>query len=145
MDAKTWLSRGIWMQQEKEQIAEMREEMFERLTNITQELSGVNVSSTKDPHKYDALIELDSKLEDKEKQIDRALLEIYTVIQELEDSRFRTILLARYVECKSWKEIQARMHYYERHVYRLHGLALQKIAPLIAKRIEKDREEDGIE
>ena len=140
MDAKTWLSRGFWLRQEKEQIARMRSELFDRLTNITQDIGNEQTSGTKDPHKFDAIADLDMQLAAKEAEIDRAKLEIYNTLRNVKDSRYRLILIARYCECMSWPEIQAIMHYNERHVYRLHGLALQQVAPMI-----ESKNKDGIE
>ena len=130
-EAKEWLSRGFWLRQEKEQIIRMRGELLERLTNCTQDLTGVNVSGTKDPHKFDAIADLDGKLMEREAQIDRIRLEIYTVIRGVQDVRLRMILMARYCEYMSWPEIQTLVRCTERHVFRLHGEALQQVAPLI--------------
>lgn len=134
-EAKEWLSRGFWLRQEKEQIIRMRGELLERLTNGTQDLTGVNVSGTKEPHKFDAVVALDEKLLDREQQIDRIRLEIYTVIRGVQDVRLRMILMARYCEYMSWPEIQTLVRCTERHVFRLHGEALQQVAPLIEIKI----------
>ena len=133
-DAKTWLSRGFWLRQEREQIQRLRNEVFDRLTKCTQDLSDAPTSGTKDPHRYDVLAEFDIELAEKEAEIDKARLEIYNVISELNDARLRMILLARYCECMSWPEIQAIMHYDQRWVFRLHGKALLQVAPLIEKK-----------
>ena len=77
-EAKNWLSRGFWLRQEKEQILRMRSEVYDRLTNVTQNLSAVNTSGTKDPHRYDVLAEFDIELAEKEAEIDKARLEIYS-------------------------------------------------------------------
>ena len=130
-EAKAWLSRGFWLRQEKEQIIRLRSETFDRLTNITQTLSDMPSGGTKDPHRYDALAELDVELAEKEAEIDRARLEIYNAVRKVKENRLRVVLIARYCECMSWPEIQAVMHYHERQVYRLHGKALEQIAPVI--------------
>lgn len=134
-EAKEWLSRGFWLRREKEQIIRMRGELLERLTNGTQDLTGVNVSGTKEPHKFDTVVALDEKLMEREAQIDKIRLEIYTVIRGVQDVRLRMILMARYCEYMSWPEIQTIVHCTERHVFRLHGEALQQVAPLIEIKI----------
>ena len=133
-DAKEWLSRGFWLRQEKEQITRLRNEAFERLTKITQELSSTTVSGTKDPHKYDILAEYDIELSEKEAEIDKLRLDIYNAVSEVKDERSRVLLLARYCECMSWPEIQAIMHYERRWVFALHGRALQHVVPIIEKK-----------
>ena len=136
MDAKTWLSRGFWLRREKEQLERMREETFARLTKITATLDGERVSGTKNPYKYEALIELDTDLAAKIKQLDATRLEIFNAIQQLTDRRYRMVLLGRYYECLRWDEIATLMHYEERQVYRVHGMALQAIQPIVDEKKE---------
>ena len=133
-DAKTWLSRGFWLRQERDQIQRLRNEVFDRLTKCTQDLSDAPTSGTKDPHRYDLLAEYDIQLAEKEAEIDKARFEIYKVIDELGDPRYRILLKARYCEGKSWPEVHAIMNYDPSHVFRLHGMALLQIAPLIEKK-----------
>lgn len=131
MDAKTWLSRGFWMRREKEQLERMREETFARLTQITPTLKGDRVSGTPNPHKFEELIELDTDIAEKIQSLDRTRHEIFTTIQQLTDSRYRQVLLGRYYECMAWSDIATLMHYEERQVFRVHGMALQAIQPII--------------
>ena len=131
MDAKAWLARGFWLRREKEQLERMREETFARLTQMTATPNGDRVSGTRNPHKFEKLIELDTDLAKKIEQLDRTRLEIFNTIQQLTDSRYRQVLLGRYYECMAWTDIATLMHYEERQVYRVHGLALQAIQPII--------------
>ena len=133
-EVKQWLSRGFWLRQEKEQIVRERQELFDRLTSITQKTDGVITSSTKDPHKFDLIAEFDSELAECEKKIDRARGEIFRAIRSLSDHRLRVIMMARYMENMSWGEIATITHYQERHVYRLHGMALDELAKTIGKK-----------
>ena len=133
MTAKEWLSRGFWLRKEKEQLERMREETFSRLTNVTQSISGEIVSSSKDPHKYDALIQIDTELDEKIRELDRTRLEIFKAIQQLQDRRYRMVLLARYYECLRWDAIATLMNYQMAQVYRFHGMALTAIEPIIKK------------
>lgn len=131
-EVKAWLSRGFWLRQEKEQITRSRQELFDRMTSITQNTEAVAVSGTKDPHKYDELAALDDELAEKEQELARASREIFSAIRAVPDSRYRVLLMARYYECLSWQEIATLTHYQERQVYRLHGAALAAIEPIIS-------------
>lgn len=133
-EVKQWLSRGFWLRQEKEQIVLARQELYERLTSITQKTDGVITSGTKDPHKYDLIAEFDAELEAKEKEVDRARREIFRAIRSLSDRRLRVIMMDRYLENMSWTEIAAITHYHERHIYRLHGVALNELAKQLDKK-----------
>lgn len=130
-DAKQWLSRGFRLRSEKEQLVRIREETYTRLTKLTQNISGDITSGTKDPHKFDALVTLDLDIDKKIKELDKVRLEIFTTIQQLQDRRYRMVLLGRYYECLSWGEIATLLHYEERQIYRIHGMALTAIQPLI--------------
>lgn len=140
MTAKEWLSRGYRLKAEKEQLERMREETFARLTKVTQNISGETVASTKDPHKYDILIQLDTEIEDKIRELDRVRLEIFKAIKRLPDRRYRMVLLGRYYECLPWCDIATLMHYDERQIYRFHGMALTAIEPFILRKSAKKEE-----
>lgn len=135
MTAKEWLMRGFRLKQEKEQLERMREELFTRLTKVTQNISGEAVSGTKDPYKFDALVQMDVELEEKIKELDKVRLEIFQAIQQLTDRRYRMVLLGRYYECLPWPDIATLMHYDERQVYRFHGMALTAIEPIIDRMV----------
>lgn len=138
MTAKEWLMRGFRLKQEKEQLERMREELFTRLTKVTQNISGEAVSGTKDPYKFDALVQMDVELDEKIKALDKVRLEIFQAIQQLTDRRYRMVLLGRYYECLPWPDIATLMHYDERQVYRFHGMALTAIEPIIKREEEHD-------
>lgn len=42
------------------------------------------------------------------------------IISEIGDSEHQALLILRYVECMSFKDIAKVMHYSEKHIYRLH-------------------------
>ena len=132
MTAKQWLSRGYYLKQEKAQLERLRNELYERLTNVTQSLDGIP-GGTKDPHKFDALIALNTEISQREAALDRIRLEIFHAIQELQDNRHRVVLTSRYLECMTWQNIAEKMSYDIRHVQRIHGMALVAIEPIIKR------------
>ena len=133
-DAKTWLSRGSWLRREREQLERLREETMTRLTKTTATMSDAPGGGTKDPHKMDALATLDAELDSRLRELDKVKLEIFSAIQQLNDRRYRMVLLGRYYECLEWGDIATLMHYEQRQVYRIHGMALTAIQPIIERR-----------
>ena len=53
--------------------------------------------------------------------------EIETVIDNLEDSRQRTIMRYRYISGLEWEEVCVKSHYSWQHTHRLHAEALKKL------------------
>lgn len=135
LSAKKWLQRGIRLREEKEQLEELREETFTRLTNTTQNMDAVG-GGTKDPHKFDNLAALDVEISRKIEELDRTRFEIYTAINKLPDRRQRLVLTGHYLQGKTWEEIAVAINYDIRHIYRIHGAALQAIYPHIGKKKE---------
>lgn len=136
MQAKAWLSRGIRMQKEIEQLQQVKEDIFDGLTNVTQNLDAPATSGTKDPHKYDAYILKAAELDERIKRLKQIRIEIFFTIQQLKDSRYRLVLTDRYYFGYSWGQIALHMNYSESGIYKIHGKALQAIEPYIRAKKE---------
>ncbi|MBQ1434210.1 MAG: hypothetical protein IIZ09_14040 [Ruminococcus sp.] len=54
--------------------------------------------------------------------------EVEKCIREVEDDALEEVLELRYLQYMKWEEIANAMHYTERRVLQLHGLALHKIS-----------------
>lgn len=124
MTAREWLYRGWKLDREITALTKMRDETWERVTALTANHGGVVVQGYKDPHKYEKLAELDEKID---KHIDALVdvkRQIVDLIGEIEDSRYRTLLLERYTRFKTWEQIAVDMHYSYRQICRMHGEAL---------------------
>lgn len=52
-------------------------------------------------------------------------------IYEIDSNEFQIVLIKRYFEKKSWKQISEEMHYSERWIYKLHGAALEEMSQCI--------------
>ena len=55
-------------------------------------------------------------------------LEIEQTIKGIGNDTLEEVLELRYLHSKSWEDIAQRMNYSERHITRLHGIALQKMS-----------------
>lgn len=67
-------------------------------------------------------------------EIDRKIDELYSyrceihrLINTIDNSIYRAVLIARYINCDTWEKIAENMGYNIRHIYRIHGQALRKI------------------
>ncbi len=99
-------------------------------TKVTQSLAPDKVQCSQG-NKMEGII---AKLVDLEREVDaeidrmveiRAAVE--AAIDNVPDSRYRTLLCLRYISGKTWEQIAVIMHYSYMHVCRLHGEALDKL------------------
>ena len=134
MTAKEWLKRGWKLDREINALLRTKEETRERLMSITAGYAGEPVQGTRDPHRYDRLAELDDKIDQRIDQLVAIKQEILDAINQVPDERYRTLLIERYVNCKTWEQIAVDMNYSFRWTMRVHGQALLEIAMIIEKR-----------
>ena len=135
MTVKQWLWRYSNADHRIDSLLQQRQEVYDRLTKITAALDSESVSSTKDPHKFDELADLDVFIRQRVSQSMSIRLEITTAIEELEDWRHRDILTYRYINGYTWEQVADIIHMSVRHVTRLHSDALAAIKPIIADRL----------
>lgn len=108
-----------------------KQETRDRLLSITQNYESDGAQSSKDPHKYDRLVEIESLIDGKVEELVMVKAEILAAILKLNDSRERTVLKCRYVDMKTWEQTAVEMNYSYMQVTRLHGYALAHIKDVI--------------
>lgn len=131
MTAKQWLRRYINADHRIDSLLRERQDVYDRLTKITAALDSEAVSSTKDPHKYDEIADLDVYIHQRVAQSMAIRTEIITAIDQLEDWRYREILMHRYIDGFTWDDIAREIHYSTIQTTRLHGYALKAIETII--------------
>lgn len=124
-DVKAWLSRCYELGDLLEHLAARREEMYSRLTGATGSVDRIGGTKTKDPHLFDALAGINYEISKTAAQLDESRLEVFRLIQSVNDRRYRIVLMGRYYECQSWAEIGAFLGLEVRQIYRIHGEALK--------------------
>lgn len=128
MNAKQFLSRGRWIEREITSLNRTRDETRDRLTHITQSYDGDGAQTTKDPHKFDALVELEYKLDERIDELCAVKTEILDAIGKLEDSRERLALQLYYIDMKSWEQVAVELHYSWRQTMYIRKQAINNIA-----------------
>ena len=126
-EAKQWLWRARGIDREIESLMKTREKEYARLTSITSQLSGMTVSGTKDPHKYDNLAELEDTITRRISELEKTKAEILEEINRLDDQRYRLILKYYYVDCMTLEQIAVEMNYSFSHVNRIKYEAIKSI------------------
>ena len=132
MTAKQFLSRGRWIEREISALMRTRDETRDRLTHITQSYDGDGAQSTKDPHKFDALVELEYKLDERIDALCAVKTEILDTICQLEDSRERLALQLYYIDMKSWEQVAVELNYSWRQTMYIRKHAIKHVDEIIA-------------
>ena len=128
MTAKQFLSRGRWIEREITSLIRTRDETRDRLTHITQNYDGDGAQTTKDPHKFDSLVELEDKIGELIDRLYATKTEILGVIDRLEDRREFLALKVYYIDMKSWEQVAVELHYSWRQTMYIRKQAINNIA-----------------
>ena len=132
MNAKQFLSRGRWIEREITSLIRTRDETRDRLMHITQSYDGDGAQTTKDPHKFDSLVELEDKIDELIDRLYATKTEILGVIDRLEDRREFLALKVYYIDMKTWEEVAVEMNYTWRQTMRIRKAALLHVEEIMS-------------
>lgn len=132
MTAKQWLNRARRIDREIRTLEEVISFTRERLESVTQSYSGDGAQSTKDPHKFDRLVELESLVNEKIDEQIQIKTEILEAISQIRDRRQRIVLTEYYLNMKTWEQVAVEINYSWRQVMNIHGRALQEMQRIIS-------------
>ena len=135
MSAKEYLQQAYQIhrsiQARKQQVARLRE-LAECATSIA---NAARVSGTPARSKVESTVcriaDLQAMIQQDLCRLAEKYEEIQRIIDKVEDDTCRNILSLRYLSFLTWEEIAEKMDYNERHVRRLHGIALQKVKDVL--------------
>lgn len=74
------------------------------------------------------IYETDCQIYSEIKRLHTSSIKIQRQIEALDDERFKSILFGRYIMCQTWEKVAEDVPCDVRHVYRLHGKALDAFA-----------------
>lgn len=123
--------RARTLDREINSLLEEKQDVRDRILKITQSYTGNVVQSTKDPHKFDRVVELELEIDRNIDELVKVKAEILNAISKLTDGRYREILRLRYLKGMTFEQIAVEMNYSWRHVCTLHGRALLKMEEVI--------------
>ena len=135
MTVKEWLNRGWELDKEINQLLQSQREALTRATKTTCTSADEKVQTSKNNTTENKFVSYAEYSDMADKRIDELYeikKEILAAVKELEDSTLRTLLIARYINFKTWEQIAAEMHYSYKHtVHILHPKALLKLKDVI--------------
>lgn len=125
------MNRVRRIDKEIEALLRLVQRTRESLESITQNYDADGAQSTKNPHKYDRLIELESLVDSKIDEQIAMKAEILETISAVPDRRQRLVLMEYYVEMKTWEQVAVDLSYSYMHVTRIHGYALKEVQRIL--------------
>lgn len=128
MTTKEWLMRAWKIDEEIDALLAAKQKAYERCTSVTTKPRDVIVSSSADPDApLVAWQNIEKLIDDRVDQLTQVKAEILGAIEAVPDCTLRTLLIARYINFKTWEQIAVDMGYSWRQVIRLHGEALLEV------------------
>lgn len=131
MNAKQWLSRARFIDREIALLQKTKEETRDNLTKITQSYESDGAQTTKDPHKYDRLVELENEIDQKVDELIDTKREIMNVIFKVEDRNQRQVLISYYIRMKTLEKIAVEMNYSFRQIGNIRRYGIREVQKII--------------
>lgn len=140
MTTKEWLSRATNIDKEIGRLLRERRAAWDRAVSVTSRLNANNVSGTKDPHKYDALVAYENLIDQKVDELYAVKQEVQQAICQVDNELLRELLDRRYIKGERFEEIACALRkpkdgkkYTYRHVVmELHPKALKEIENILS-------------
>lgn len=131
MTAKQYLSRARKIDNRINGLLEQVRITRESLESITQNYGGDITTGTKNPHKFDRLVELESLVDQKVDELIAVKVEIINTLSQLENNIYYSLLNDYYLEMKTWEQVAVDNGYSYPHTMRLYHDALQAVERII--------------
>ena len=134
-EVKDYLDRGKAINKEIEILTERRARLWQDINNVvptyeaneTQFMQNIHAKENKQAQYADMFAQIDERIAEL-RVLDQ---ENVYMINKLDDSVFRCILLLRHVERISWRKITNKMNISEKTTFRYYGEALASMAIIL--------------
>ena len=141
MTTKEWLSRATNIDREIGRLLRERRAAWDRAVSITSRLNSTCVSGTKDPHKYDAVVEYEEMIDARIDELYTTKQEIQSTICRIQDATLRELLDRRYIRGQRFEEIacvlrkpkDGQKYTYRHVVMELHPKALKEVENILSE------------
>ena len=142
MTAKQYMNRARYLDGVINDKRLQRRSIYDSLTKITQSYESDGTQSTKDPHKFDRLADLDNMIDEQIAECLNVLIEITDTISKVQDERQRRVLTLYYTvkdektkKPLTWEQVAVELHYSWKQTRRIHAKALKSVDEIIKMRI----------
>lgn len=138
MTVKEWLKRGLKINDEINQLLEQKQMEYSLACSATISTKRIDGKITygervqesiknSSEDKFVCYAEYSKMIDDRVKELYKIKQEILQAINQVDNATYRTLLISRYINFKTWEQIAVDMNFCLRQVFRIHGKALTKI------------------
>lgn len=129
---KQWLMQAWQIDDEITALLEARDHAKDRCLSVTVKYKEpVSGNSGGSDDGLVSLVYLEQKIDARIDKLCEVKTDILSAINQLDDGRYRQLLIGRYIQCKTWEQVAVDMHYSYKQVCRLHGKALVAIKDVL--------------
>lgn len=134
MTAKEWLNRGRHLDKEINQLLEDQQNALNLACGTAVSYGGEKVQTSKKnvtERRFIAYADYSAEIDNRIDKLYAIKTEIKAAINKLDDPLLRALLIAYYINMKTFDRIASELHYSIRHINRLHNYALKEIKKII--------------
>ena len=131
MTAKQYMNRVRRVDKEIQALDRLYQKTRDSVESVTQKYDSDGAQATKNPHKFDRLVELEALIDEKVQEQLNLKAETLLTISKLKDRRQRIVLMEYYLEMKTWEQVAVDIGYTYQHTMRIHGYALKAVSEIM--------------
>lgn len=136
-DTKEYLNEVRDIDQEINAKEEWKQKMWGRLTSIgSSKIKEVNVQESQRQTIEDRIVKYIDYSNELDNRIDELVdkkMKITREIEMLEERTYRTLLIERYINNKSWDEVADSLGYADKYTLQLHNDAIREFSKVLTK------------
>lgn len=129
MTVKEWLKKGRRLNIEIAELEKAKENAFNLACGGSAVGGGEKVQTSRGNStegKFSAYAQYSADMDNRLKELYTYQRKMLKLINRVDDSTYRALLIAYYVNCETWEQIAEEHNYSVRQILRLHGEALLK-------------------
>jgi len=131
-----WLYRAYNLQEEADELYAQLCRERDKLMKVTAALDSIPVTSSKDPHKYDAICDLSMHYGLMISRRVQIIAEVNAVIEQVPKKKYRDVLRYRFIDSWKFEVIAEAIDRQPRQTYNIYKEALKAVRPIVEKKIK---------
>lgn len=130
MTVKEWLLKSRTMERELQQLREAKKKAYTLACGGTINSNQEKVQTSRQntvEQKFAVYTEYSKQIDERVDRLIEYRGTMLKTINKLDNSKYRTLLIARYINCETWEKIAEDMNYDLRWVYEINKRAIKRL------------------